>query len=267
MRATTFRPLGFAPLLAFVVSACGGDDGGPGSTACAVTTPYAIGATVNGALANSDCDFGDGTFIDQYRLEAPSQVSVRFSMSSGAFDTFLWIFATGSPGGQVLALHDDIDLDAGNTNSSIHILMSPASYVVGANSAIIGAEETGPYTLTSSFISPNATGCAVLWVTPGVTTSQSLTTNDCEDTGPIYSDEFTIILLFGQSLTVTMTSALVSPHLVLLDDTGTPVASAPSGADATIVYTATDNEIYTIVATSDNVDEVGEYDLTIQVGI
>ena len=237
-----------------------------GESACESLTPFTVGSTVTGALNSADCDFGDGSFIDFYSISvAPAgdlPESVSFTLAA-EFDTFLFLFdADRIP----RALNDDAP-DAG-TNSTIRILLARGDYVIGANSLNPG--RTGEYELSSATAPESVTNCGEMWVTIGISTSQSLADTDCTQ-GVVLSDHFRLILQAGESVTLTQSSTVFDPSLILLNGTGTTVGSdvGTTSEAAVVTFTAPAAPAlaaYTIVAGTASAKpmQTGAYDLTIE---
>lgn len=118
--------------------------GGTGGS-CSTTTlagDIAVPATINGALATSDCQFEDGSYADIYRLSNGSSRQVTINMSA-SFDTYLSLYNSS---GQEIAFNDD--LGPGTTNSRIVITIPAGTFYVVANS--FDPQVTGTYTLSTS---------------------------------------------------------------------------------------------------------------------
>jgi hypothetical protein len=235
------------------------------STTC-TPTAYTVGSTVNGTLAASDCHLGDGSYYDAYAFSATATASVRFTLTSGIFDTFLFLT---DPAGNLLAFDDD---GTGTTNSTFRLLLGTAGYQVGANS--FDPATTGAYTLTSATVAANVTNCEDVWLTPGISTAQAIEATDCLDSsGPFYADGYLMQIRAGQSVTITQGSAVLDAFLFLVrieqDGTTTLVASdndSGSGTDAVISYTnnGTAAAAFIIFAATNLANETGAYTLTIQ---
>ena len=133
-------------LLATIAAACGGGDGpsGPNNNGgpCDVATPagnVAIGQTVNGSLAQSDCKAPDGSFADLYRLSVQAPTEIAFLLESSAFDAYLVLLDAD---GDLIAEDDD---SAGGTNAGMSGTLNAGTYYIGVNSVDVG--ETGAYRL------------------------------------------------------------------------------------------------------------------------
>ena len=236
------------------------------TSACESLTPYIVGSTVNGALNVSDCDFGDGSFIDFYSFSAAPAgdlpQSVSFTLVA-EFNTFVFLYDAD----RILrALNDDAP-DAG-TNSTVRILLARGDYVIGANSLNPGI--SGEYELSSATAPESVTNCDEVWITIGISTNQSLADTDCEQ-GVVLSDKFRLTLQAGESVTLTLSSSVFDPSITLLNGVGTTVGSdvGTTSETALVTFTAPAAPLlgaYTIVASTANSGPVqtGAYDLTIE---
>jgi hypothetical protein len=237
---------------------------------CSTSTPHSLGATTGGALATSDCQLGDGTFVDFFSTALPAADAYLFRQSA-EFDTYLFLSA---PDGSIIADNDD-ESDT-SRNSAIKALLPPGSFIIGASS--YDPLVTGDYTISSATTSTAVTGCELVFVVKNVTTAQNVETTDCLATtppaAPIYADGFFIFLRAGQSITVSMTSPIVDSFidLVRLDpNPNNPPALVASNdnrdgttKDARITYTATVTTYYSIFARTAVASQTGPYNLTIQ---
>ncbi|HEX8116366.1 MAG TPA: PPC domain-containing protein, partial [Pyrinomonadaceae bacterium] len=125
----------------------GREKNGPGTT-CAAPTAISYGQTVNGTLANTDCLLAGGSYYDGYTFSGTAGQQILISMSSSAFDTYLYLHA---PGGGLLTQDDD---GGGGTNSRIP-----------AGSGFLTLPSTGTYTIRASSFSAGSTGSYSLTLT------------------------------------------------------------------------------------------------------
>jgi hypothetical protein len=136
---------------------------GPCSTALAPS--IAVGQTVNGALATTDCKLDDDTYADGYSLVVTTATNAQIDMTA-SFDTYLVLLELSSTGGLIQrAFNDDVDPDDPadpndpiNTNSRITFALQPnVQYFILANS--FDANITGNYQLkvaTAAFVAGNS---------------------------------------------------------------------------------------------------------------
>jgi Bacterial pre-peptidase C-terminal domain/Putative binding domain, N-terminal/Viral BACON domain len=112
-------------------------------------TPLTFGQTVNGTLATTDCraTFRGNSYTDSYSFQAGAGQQIAISMSSTAFDTYLYLLG---PTGTITAENDDIVLGV-NTNSRIPVngfLTLPAAGTYTIEATSFDANAIGNYTLT-----------------------------------------------------------------------------------------------------------------------
>ena len=150
------------------------------------TTPISFGQTINGTLSPSDCPLSDGSVLDAYSFSGTAGQRISVSMSSTAFDTYLYLL---NPDGSELAINDD----AQGTNSRIPIsgsitLPTTGTYTILANSFWpIGNPEgqpaTGAYSLTLTLTVQRTLTVAADNAGSSVTIPVSPTDNDGKTSG------------------------------------------------------------------------------------
>ena len=136
---------------------------GPCSTALA--QPIAVGQTINGSLATTDCKLTDNTFADGYALLVTTATNVQIDMTA-PFDTYLILLELVNGNLLERAVNDDLDPDDQtdpndpvDTNSRVTFMLQPnAQYFVLANS--FDPNVTGTYQLkvTSVAFAARASG-------------------------------------------------------------------------------------------------------------
>jgi hypothetical protein len=248
---------------------------------CATFTPYAIGDTANGSLVGLDCLRGQW-YYDYYIVNFPSatQQSFRVSMhGSGTFDdTFVDLYTFGSGQiQQILAFDDDSILgQAGARNSQIDIIVpGDTTLVIGANSYDPFA--TGNYTVTTANRPATLNGCRAVWVTRGISVTDTITTADCADSSATtkYYHVARIVAFAPTVLTLSMKSTALNPFLALYQLNAASYArtqvafnddSLPgTNTDAFIRYTVPQNNFFDIVIGTSAGGETGEF--TFQVSV
>jgi hypothetical protein len=128
-----------------------------GSAACLATaTPIAIGQTLSGTLASTDCIASQpnrlSAFEDIYTFVARAGQRVRIEMSATTdIDTYLYLFG---PDGSLVAENDDIVLGS-NTNSRIPVaagqfLLLPQTGVYTIAATTFDNSSAGSYTIRLS---------------------------------------------------------------------------------------------------------------------
>jgi hypothetical protein len=225
---------------------------------CNFLRPYTVGDTATGVLATRDCRLNDGSSIDFYGTTNAVAQWWRISLTSTAFDAYLFLFdTTGFP----VAVSDDED--STTTNAAIRILAASGPYVIGANSFFAG--QTGPYSIASAPALSNVTDCADVWLTRGVQTDQQIEITDCGLNG-FYRDPFGLVLRAGQSVTIAQSSTAVDAYLELYNGAGALVASDDNGgggSDALLTYTPTASDLYVVWAGTFSMGETGPYTLSV----
>jgi hypothetical protein len=238
----------------------------------ATVAAHVLGDQVAGALATTDCDFGDGSFIDYYDVGVAGQQSFTVALDGApsgppGFDTFLVLYdSLGLPA----AFNDDVAGADAFTSSFFQIIAAGGHYVVGANALSPGV--TGSYGLQSDAIPVAADSCAEVWVTAGITTDQQMAVTDCSLTpGPYYADFYRVLLAVGQTITITETSGAFDAYLELYRQADTLIRVAwddnGGGApNARLTYTSPVLAFYVIGAETVDTAETGAYTLTIAAG-
>ncbi len=110
---------------------------------CTVT-PINFGQSMNGALAASDCRSpvrGSTYYADRYSFNAPAGQRIAISLTSSAFDTYLYLIG---PSGSVITEDDN---GGGVSNSRIPSAAGLLSLTLG-----------GTYTIEVTSLTPNNTG-------------------------------------------------------------------------------------------------------------
>jgi hypothetical protein len=232
---------------------------------CAYAASYTIGQTVNGALTTTDCNFQQaGWYYDFYAFVLPTgQHSLRITMQSTAFDTYLDLFRADGP---QFGFDDDIVLGE-QQNSQLDIILPGDTYIIGANSFRRFA--VGSYSLSTVARPAAMNGCRQVWVARGVSVSDSITTTDCSDTAATYYDVARMVVYGGTVLTISATSPTMNPALALYQltiDTAyvrTLVASNDDSTAATtkafIQYPVGTSSYFDILIKTSTAGETGPY--------
>jgi uncharacterized protein YjdB len=112
------------------------------SSPCDASTPIAIGQTLSGALASTDCTLQDGSFMDLYQVSVTTSGRLQFDVTSTAFDAYLILFLRNADGTMTAVGSDDNS--AGATNPRItRDVLAGETYLIGANSLL--ANMSGAY--------------------------------------------------------------------------------------------------------------------------
>jgi subtilisin len=236
----------------------------PGS--CTSSTPITFGQTINGTLSTSDCRLADDSFFDAYTFNGTTGQQIAISMSSGSFDTFLFL---RRPDGTVFAQDDD---GGGGTNSRIPF-----------SSGFLTLPTTGVYTIIASSFSPSTTGtyaltlsiqntnCPSTPIAVGQTINGTLSTSDCRLSDDSIFDSYTFSGTAGQSISISMTSGTFDTYLLLFNPDGTLLTENDDGGGGlnsrippdTGTLTLPVTGTYKIFANSFAPNVTGSYSLTL----
>ncbi len=237
--------------------------GGGGEDGCVTPFTVSIGQTINRTLDTS-CAYQNTTqYLDTYRFSGTQGQSVTITLSSSAFDTFVYLLDANR---NTLASNDDFS----GTNSQVSFtLPSTGLFGIDVTSAVSGA--TGPYTLViSAGGGTNEDGC----VTP-YTINFGQTVRRTLDGSCVYSNNenrFVDVYRFngsaGQQVTITHSSTAFDAYLYLYMP-GTLLAEdddSAGGTNARIVYTLPSSGTYFIDATAFSDNATGDYSLSLSGG-
>lgn len=112
------------------------------SSPCDAASSIAIGQTLSGALASTDCTLEDGSFMDNYQISITANGRIQIDVTSSAFDAYLILFLR-NPDGSYTAVGADNN-SGGGTNARItRDVLAGETYIIGANSLL--ANVTGAY--------------------------------------------------------------------------------------------------------------------------
>jgi hypothetical protein len=229
-----------------------------GADPCTVTIPHTLGTTSSGQLTRSDCDLGDGSFVDLYSVSIPSPGTYTFTQS-GSFDTYLLLLGSVS----LIAENDN----GPQANSSVVKAILPAgSFILGANS--LQASVTGAYTVASAVTTAEITNCEIVFTTPGISTQQSLQSSDCSTNG-IFADDYIIFLAAGRTITASMSSSALDSDLEIHASGSTTIVASNDNIDGTtqdarVTFTPVSSGYYVIRSRSAAAGATGAYTLTVQ---
>lgn len=199
----------------------------------AMGTPIAMGGSASGDIAATDCRavVAQARFSDVYTFTLATQTSVAITMqrASGA-NPYLAIFNTSG-----FFLGESVDVQAGATTAVVRAILPAGSYGIATTTSTLNA--TMSYTLSLGVASDISGSCGLWWITPGITTSQSLDASDCKlsdsQGGVYFADQFGISLQAQSSTTVDMTSTAFDSWIDVFDLAGNGVASNDNASAGT----------------------------------
>ncbi|MBI1967609.1 MAG: Ig-like domain-containing protein [Gemmatimonadetes bacterium] len=236
---------------------------------CQYVASYTFATTVTGSLTGNDClvAIGGGSFYyDYYALTVPgAQQSFTIGLSSTAFDAWLELYkATGT----FLALNDD-SVPGVFQNSRLNAIMAVGNYVIGVST--YNPRETGGYTLSSATRPATVSGCQQVWITRGITLSETIMATDCRDSsaaGVFYSDRLLIVLDSGDTFEARLQSAAANSSLFLYDLLADTIVafnddSATGNPTAFLTYTPDSASFFLLDVGTSVAEQSGPYTLTI----
>ena len=248
---------------------------------CTTFTSYVLGDSVNATLSSGDC-LRQQWYYDFYVVNfvSPAQQNIRVKMHGlAAFDDPFVDYYTFGNGNivQIVAFDDDSILGQdGARNSQLDIIFpGDTTFVIGANS--FAPFTTGNYTLTSENRTQAMNGCRAVWVTRGISVTDTIKATDCADSSvtPKYYEVGRIVAFGGTVLTLTMRSSTLNPYLALyrLDPSSYARALVASNDDslpgtntnAFIQYTVPANNFYDIIIGTSTGGQVGDYTFAVSV--
>lgn len=256
--------LGLA-LSPIAVSASAGGAAAVSFSATGRVASYGLGQIMSSTLNASSCTFVGGGPFDAYALTLSGEQAFTVSLSSAAFDATLEVVDEGFALGG--AFNFDSVPGKGVTNSFLKMIATPGAYGIAAGGQNLGA--AGSYTLTTAAVPVYADSClSDIWVTRGIVTQQDLKSTDCVDsTGPYYFDPFQLILVAGQSVTITESSTAFDAELFVHSSSGSVVFDDNSGGgtNARLTYknSTSGAEVLFILPSTATVGATGAYTLTI----
>jgi hypothetical protein len=265
-------PLALATLAIVFSAACGQDkvtSPKPTGLTCTPSGALALGQTVTGSLVSTTCRASDSTRVQTYTFTLAAPAAVDFAVHTDAsYDPLLALYRDKwTDTSAVIALTDDDPADTSSYDPYMHTVLAAGTYVL----AVMHYEpDFGAFTLTASTASGSAENCwdpfvqlPSLWVTPGTSSQQTLSTTDCSNTGGQLGDWVGLYLKKGQTVTINTTSLGTDTQLILYTLDGAQVATDDNGGggiNARLTYTSVAGGLYTLIVTAP-AGVTGEYKL------
>ncbi|MBU6367018.1 MAG: Ig-like domain-containing protein [Gemmatimonadetes bacterium] len=233
--------------------------GVPAAPTCP-TTPIALGDSVTGTLATTDCPSQriTGGVEDRYTFTAAASTPVEIRMRSTAFDTYLQV---RNAAGVVVFENDDESSTV--TNSLLTATLPAGSYTITAGSFEAGS--TGAYTLTFRSTGSVPT-CAPVPIALGDSVAGTLATTDCPSqrvTGG-FEDRYAYTAAASTPVVIALRSGAFDTYLQVRNASGTMVFEnddEPTSTNSLLAVTLPAGS-YTITAGSFDPAKTGAYVLT-----
>lgn len=229
-----------------------------GSQACVSTSTINSPSTISGTLAATACVLGDSSYVDRYLLTVPATNTYTVTMRSSALNAFL--FMENAADGDLVGRNDDSGGGANGKDARFSTTLPQGSYVISANSA--GPRETGTYTLTVSEDQCQATRT----VTPGTTTTDTLTSNSCRLNDGSYVRRYAMTLAAPTALRLDATSTQFDPYLIIQQAGATATLAEDDdsgpGTNAQVLQVLAAGS-YVVTVTSATAGETGSFTLAV----
>lgn len=231
-------------------------------TGCTISTTLTVGDTIRASLGPSSCQEADGTYVDFYDLLVTSQANLVIGLSSPGDTTFMRLYDQR----RAIVVNSAL-FKAPDTTARVRVMLGTGNYQLAVHGTVAGA--AGAYRLIATPDTSPVAGCGVVWVTPGIQTTQNLTSTDCtQSTGGTthFYHLYEMVMLFTQSATFTEHSSAFSPSMTLFQSGGGSVNSTldSAGTTATIPAFATTADAYQLWVGSLQALQTGTYTLTIK---
>ena len=238
----------------------------PGTSECEQALPAS--GTANGAWS-SDCNSNerDGSYSRYYTFSMEEQSPVTIDLTSSV-DTYLYLRSGDATSG--VALHENDDIESGNTNSRITATLDAGTYTIEATT--YGAGETGSFTLTVSGLdgatAPGTSECEQ--ALPASGTANGAWSSDCNsnERDGSYARYYTFNLEEQSPVTIDLTSTVDTYLYLRSGDAISGVAlhendDIESGNTNSRITATLDAGTYTIEATTYSPGQTGSFTLTV----
>jgi hypothetical protein len=229
---------------------------------CTDVGTLVVGDTLRDSVTASACRLTDGTYVKSYRFRVAAQTTLRISLSSPLQRAFL--LTTDSDG---VVIANTFITSPVDTAATLRLIATAGAYVVAVNT--LAPAPSGPLRLVAMADTSAIRGCLPVWVTKGITTTQTITGSDCT-TGPLgptyYSHTFLTVVLGGGELKVTEHASGFTPQVVLVDRSGATLGTSAldaSGTNALLDYSPGLPSALLMWVGSADALALGQYTLTI----
>jgi hypothetical protein len=219
----------------------------------AQASSIAVGDSVSGSLAASDCVFWHGGSADGFHLHVPHGQGLQVDLSSAAFDAVLVVTDRNME-----PLYWDDDSGEGS-NARLRRHFPAGEYVLWAVGYGPGSEGAYQLAVTEIELCPLAGDLPL-----GESVSGTLSTTDCTLEGTRYADPWRLSLSAATTVQLDLTSNDFDAFLILEDAHGGLLAQDDDGGDgynSRLLFTFEPGD-YRVVATSYGGHSVGAYQLS-----
>jgi hypothetical protein len=224
---------------------------------------YVIGDVLRDSVVSTSCRESDLTYENLYRFQLAAQTKLRVSLSSPLDTAFLHV--TDSAGVLVV---NSVYSSSVDTAATLRLILKPGTYYLGVNSW--HSRPSGRFTVSSVVDNSPAAGCAPIWLTTGVATTQAITTSDCTS-GPrgakYYYHPYLLVILANKELAFTEHSASFPPQVVVVNSSGATVGTSAmdtTGTNGMVDFTPAAEDLLLLWVGSSDSLQTGPYTLTIR---
>lgn len=240
------------------IAACASlDSPNPGGSCAAVGT-LTVGDTLQDAITTSSCRLSDQSYVNFYNFRVDSQTTLAVTLESPLQSALMWVVDSAS-----LA----VGLSAAGTATSMRIILRPGRYQLAVNS--YSPSPSGTFRVLATRDASPVRGCVPVWVTSGMTTTQTITTADCT-AGPLgvkyYYHLYLHSIQGADEVKLTEHATAFPPEVWLVSQSGAAVAYSSidsTGANANVDYLPQGADYLLVWVGSTDSLQVGQYTLTI----
>jgi hypothetical protein len=261
LRIVTVGTRPIVALASLVTLAACGSLGSTLPSGCTKSAALTVGDTIRASLGPASCQETDGTYVDFYDLVLPSQLNLVVSASSPGANTYLQLYDQR----RAIVVNSAV-FQTPDSIPRVRVIVGSGSYQFAVHGTVAG--QTAAYRLIATPDTAPVAGCAAVWVTPGVQTTQTLASTDCTQgsgSATHFYHVYEIVMLFSQAVTFTEQSSAFNPSMSLFQaTTGGSVNSTLSSdsATATINSFATASDGYQLWVGTLKPLQTGTYTLT-----
>jgi hypothetical protein len=230
---------------------------------CTRLGTIAVGDTLDDTVSSASCRLSDGTYVEFYTVAVDSQAKLAVNLRSHAQPAFLWLTDSTSAFVAITTFTQSPD-----TAATMALLLQPGNYRLAVNS--YNTSPSGAFRVIVARDTTAVRGCYPVWVTHGITTSQTITGADC-NLGPLGTSYLYHLYLHmiqsGEELKLTEHSTGFSPQvLVVSQTTGLTVATSAldtTGTNAQVDLQPSSPDALRLWVGSSDTHQLGSYTLTI----
>jgi hypothetical protein len=216
--------------------------------------PFTIGVAASDSFTSTRC-------MAFYQFSVSAQTNLRIALTSPGFQTFLQLVDSS---GKILM--NSVLTASLDTATTVRMMLGTGSYSVSVIPFNQG--QSGKYRLVAVTDTSAVGGCAPVWATPGITTTQAITSADCSKSpsgASYFTHVYALMLRTGQSIDLSEYSTALAPGFILTGPDGAQPSTPDSlGTTARLSTTIGGQGAYRLWVGSVTAGQVGTYTLQIQ---